>query len=56
MTEKPKDLCDAICHAVDQWHESHPDLMVSEILDAMEEIRCKLQDALDRKAPKPLRH
>jgi len=48
----PDDLCDAICQSIDKWRERHPDLMVSEIFDAMDEIRSKLQDALDGKPPR----
>lgn len=43
---KPDDLTDAICQAIDRWHSAHPNLMVSEIVDSLAEVREKLMAAV----------
>ena len=44
-------LVDAIAETIDRWRKDHPDLMVSEILAALEEIRFKLTEGIIREAP-----
>lgn len=49
-TRDANNMTDFLANCIDAWHKSHPDLMVSEILKAIEEIRSKLTDALIKHA------
>lgn len=48
--KEPESLPEAITQAIDRWHASNPDLTVLEILQALEEIRGMLTEALVKDA------
>jgi hypothetical protein len=49
--EQPTELTLWLTTAIDKWREKHPGVMVSEILESVEDIRHTLTEALTRHTP-----
>lgn len=46
--EQPTELTLWLTTAIDKWREKHPDVMVSEIIESLEDIRHTLTESLMR--------
>jgi hypothetical protein len=50
--EQPTELTLWLTAAIDKWREKHPGVMVSEILESLENIRHTLTEAFTRHTPR----
>ena len=46
-----RDLIDAIANGIDRYRETHPDVLVGEIIDAFRIVRNELVAASERQRP-----